>query len=431
MKTHGLRSRIRTGLLASAVLAGMGAMSFSARAETITVWSGYPELVPFFQHVADGMKAKFPDLTVKISAITLREHEKRVALELSSDNEDALVFDLDSGGAARYLENGLVSKAPADIAEFINAPGNFIPFFADSVKYDGDVYGMPLFNSQVALFYNLDKFAAAGLKGPPKTMDEYTEYAEKLTERDGSGNPVVSGWSLRLAGGGQGIAEKFWNNLHQFGGALLEKSGDGWVANFANEKGEKALKQYLDLIHKYKTVTQQMPADAEAFERGQTAMFMRESWVIGDIAEKAPDLHYATAPLPRGAIAVPENLYVRGKGSDERAAWEYAKAANDPENALWLLENVGWLPVRQNVDYGPVIKKIPGFSGFLDLPKDYSLFSLPPIEPIAEILARMAATLTDVFGSTSEFSDEQIRATLQKMQDDANATLDRAGILAK
>ena len=47
------------------------------------------------------------------------------------------------------------------------------------------------------------------------------------------------------------------------------------------------------------------PADADAFERGQTAMFIRESWVIGDIATKAPDLKYATMPLPMGSIVAP------------------------------------------------------------------------------------------------------------------------------
>jgi multiple sugar transport system substrate-binding protein len=38
-------------------------------------------------------------------------------------------------------------------------------------------------------------------------MEEYTDFAEKLTKRDASGKATVSGWSMRLSGGGQGIAE--------------------------------------------------------------------------------------------------------------------------------------------------------------------------------------------------------------------------------
>src|SRR3569832_2659699 len=46
--------------------------SVSVLAAQITVWSGYPEMAPFYQHVADGLKAQFPDLTVDVEAIGLR-----------------------------------------------------------------------------------------------------------------------------------------------------------------------------------------------------------------------------------------------------------------------------------------------------------------------------------------------------------------------
>ena len=55
-------------------------LASAAMAVEITVWSGYPEMVPFYEHVAEGMKADHPDLTVHVEAIALREHEKRIAL---------------------------------------------------------------------------------------------------------------------------------------------------------------------------------------------------------------------------------------------------------------------------------------------------------------------------------------------------------------
>ena len=39
---------------------------------------------PFYEHVAQGMKAKHPNLNVWVEAIALREHEKRIALGLTS-----------------------------------------------------------------------------------------------------------------------------------------------------------------------------------------------------------------------------------------------------------------------------------------------------------------------------------------------------------
>lgn len=415
-------------LLAATLLSG------PALAQQFTLWSGYPEMAPFYAHVAEGLKAKYPDLKVTVEAIALREHEKRIALGLTSDDGTVKMIELPGSTATRYIENELFPAAPAAVSDFVKDPANFGDFFVNAVSHDGTVYGVPLFRGQGALFYNTDKFKAAGLDSPPRTMEEFTAYATKLTERDASGTPTVSGWSLRLSGGGQGIAEKFWINLFQYGGNLLVQSPDGkWKADYANEAGRAALKQYLDLVFTQKTVTPSMPADAEAFERGQTAMFIRESWVIGDIASKAPDLNYATAPLPKGSIALPSNLYVsQTEGKDAEAAWDFAMAANSPENLIWLLDNVGWLPNRSGVDFSAVLKAHPGLTGFVDLPQDYSFFTLPAIAPVEELLTRLAAQLTRAFDDPSLAGDDaKIDAYLAAAAAETNEILKREDLLAE
>ena len=233
-------------------------------------------------------------------------------------------------------------------------------------------------------------------------MADYDTYAEAQTQRDADGNPTVSGWSLRLSGGGSGIAEKFAINMFQHGGEMLEDAGDGkWRSSFATEAGLATLKQYLHNLFVTKTVTMEMPADAEAFERQQTAMFLRESWVIGDIAAKAPDLNYATATLPVGSIVTSVQLYSPAEGDRADTAWKFVLETQKPENQIWLLDNVGWLPNRANVDYSDVIAAKPGFEAFVNYPDDYAFFVTPAIGPIDEIMTRMAATLVDAFGNPS------------------------------
>lgn len=416
------------------VAGGVAVIATAASAQTITVWSGYPELAPFYEHVAESIKDEFPDLTVKVEAIPIREHERRIALGLTSGSTGPLVLELSGSTAQRYIENELIPPAPENVVSFVADPANFNEFFTNNASYNGALYGVPLYRGQGALFYNTTMFEAAGLDGPPSTMAEYTEFAEKLTQRDGNGNPTVSGWSLRLSGGGQGIAEKFWINLFQYGGSVLEQSEDGkWRANYASEAGRETLKQYLQNVHVLKTVTPEMPADAEAFEREQTAMFIRESWVIGDIAAKAPELAYATAPLPEGSIALPTNLYVAGaEGPEAEAAWNFILATNEPDNLLWMLENVGWLPNRISVDYTPVTSKTPALAAFLDVPADYGFFTLPSIGPIEDVLTRLAAQLTSAFGNASLAEDDAaIDAYLQAAADETNQILAREGILAE
>jgi multiple sugar transport system substrate-binding protein len=391
------------------VLKGFGAASAAAafaspaiaQAQTLTIWSGYPELEPFYRRVADGMRSSMPNLTVQVQPIPLREHERRIALGLQGGSAADLI-EMGNATAQRYVEGGLLAQAPASVANFVRDPNRFDAFFARSASFENNLFGVPLFRGQGALFYNTEMFERAGLTAPPRTMEEYTTYAERLTQRDGTGRPTVTGWSLRLSGGGQGIAEKFWTNMHQYGGALVRQLPNGkWRSDYANEAGRRTLFQYLDNVHTKRTCLMDSPADAEAFQRGQTAMFMRESWVIGDTARKAPNLRYQTAPFPVGTIAVPVLLYTPARGPRTQLAFEFAQAANSPENMVWLLDNVGWLPNRKDVSYAQVIAKTPQLRAFLEFPPGYSFFELPAIGPVDEVLTRCATRLVRAFGDAS------------------------------
>ncbi|MFN4211978.1 MAG: sugar ABC transporter substrate-binding protein, partial [Devosia sp.] len=105
----------RAALLTSVLGAGFLAATAGANAQSIRVWSGYPELAPFYEYVAEGMKAEFPDIEVTVEAIALREHERRVALGITS-GESAEVLELATSIAARYLENDLLATPPENVA---------------------------------------------------------------------------------------------------------------------------------------------------------------------------------------------------------------------------------------------------------------------------------------------------------------------------
>ena len=130
-------------------------------------------MVPFYEHVAEGLKAKHPDLVVSVEAIPLREHEKRVALGLSS-GAAADVIELGSSTAARYLENDSCRRRRRMSPPSSATPRTSTSSSSTPRAIDGTVYGVPLFRGQSALYYNVDMFEAAGLTKPPPTMEEFT-----------------------------------------------------------------------------------------------------------------------------------------------------------------------------------------------------------------------------------------------------------------
>ena len=127
------------------------------------------------------------------------------------------------------------------------------------------------------------------------------------------------------------------------------------------------------------------------------------------------------------------NLYVSG-GSEraQKAAWDFAIEANKPEHLIWMLDNVGWLPNRNGVNYSTVTKAKPQFSAFVDIPEDYVFFTLPSIEPINEILTRFAAKLTDAYANSALVgNDAAMMKVLQESAEETDVILKRAGILGK
>lgn len=407
------------------LIALVAILGFATAQKTLTVWSGYPELEPFYAHVAAQFEAENPGVKVEILTQPLREYERRLMVTLPA-NSAGDVLEISSAFAARLVQNGLIPPASADLAALVTG-GAYADFYIENASFEGVVYGVPLFRGQGALFYNTAMFEAAGLAGPPTTMDEYLEYAKVLTQRDASGEPIVSGWSLRLGGGGSGIAEKFWTIMHQYGGSIVTQQPDGtWAADYANDAGYATLKLYVDLVNKDRVVTPELTGDAQGFQLQTTAMFIRESWVIGDIAAKSPDLPYATAVLPRGTISLPVNLYVT---SSDPLASQYVEAVMRPDNLRWLLANVGWLPNRHDVDYGDIIAATPGLDGFINVPADQVLFTVPPIEPIDEIQTRLAEHLVRAFTDKSLVDNEAgIRSVLQNAANETNEILRRAGL---
>jgi multiple sugar transport system substrate-binding protein len=96
---------------------------------------------------------------------------------------------------------------------------------------------------------------------------------------------------------------------------------------------------------------------------------------------------------------------------------------------LWLVQNVGWLPNRQDVDYGPALADIPQLDGFLNVPAEQILFTVPPISAIDEVQTRMAERLIPAFVNANLVDNpDGIAKVMSDAAKETNDILKRAGL---
>jgi len=395
----------------------------------LTIWGGYPELDPWYKKMAEDYKKEHPNVTINIASFPLRDFEKKVAAGLPSSSA-ADIVSLNPVIALRFVQGGMLKKAPDDLSKMVTS-GIYPELISDRAQVDKTVYGIPHQLGKGVIYYNTKMFKEAGLTEPPKTFDQFLEYAQKLAKSDANGLQRA-GMSLRLTGGGSGLGEKFWTLLAQNGGSIVKEVTPGkYTSNYDNQAGLKTLQMYIDMVHKYKTDDPKIKHDAEAFELEQAAFFVRESWVIGDIQKKAPNLEYMTAPLPSANVIGMSDFYVTNAAKDkEAAAWDFIRFLMKPDNHKQMVTMTGWLPARDDLNMDDFFKDVPQFKAFFT---KQELHAYPTIPEFDEILTKFADRLSDKGFTDASFVDnpDKMKAFLADLAKETNAILKKAGHLAE
>jgi multiple sugar transport system substrate-binding protein len=405
-RSKGVVRREALKIAAGAGVAALGGAAFSrpaSAATNLTIWTGYPELVPFYKAIADNYAKTKPDVTVSLLSSSLREMEQKLLAAIPTGTGPD-ICDVSSSIAIKIIEGGLFDPNPPAIDTYLKS-GAWNKFTVDWFTVNGKTYGLPVLEGRAAMFYNKAMFKEAGIAGPPTTFGELMDAAKKLTKFDATGKMTRSGVSMRLSGQGSGITEKFRFVLEPAGGTLLVKTASGkWHNGFDNEAGRRALQFYVDVVQKDKVDDPKVPHDADAFANGHTAMLFREAWVIGEIKKKNPNLDYGVAPIPRWdasgpykGIVQPWGIYVNGKSKQKDASWDFLKFMSEPQNAVKITEMTGWGSRREGIDWGPLLKQTPQFEVFVTPPKDVIPFADPIMGPWEEIQTRIADRLPGMF----------------------------------
>ena len=365
---------------------------------TLNIWGGYPEIDAAYKQAGDDFKKTHPNVDFTVFSTDLRGFEQKLTTALPSKTAGEIVIRT-TNFLARFIDQGLLDKLPDDIKSAVTAEGAYAPEVIKDNTYKDDVWGMPIFTGGTGIYYNTDDYAAAGITSPPASLEDLAANGAKLAVKDASGTLTRSGWSLRLSGQGSGVAEKFWILLIQKGKTLIRETPEGsgkWVAEYNGPERQALFQMYVDLL-KQGVDSPNIEHDAKAFETRQTSQFLRESWVINEIATTAPDLvgHYATISPPVGDILTTESIFVPTDAANKDCAWDFVRFMREPAQQQNLTKVSGWLFARKDVDLTDFLAANPTYEGFLKHPDNYQLYVTPPIPEFDEIETKLATHLVD------------------------------------
>lgn len=212
----------------------------------------------------------------------------------------------------------------------------FVDVAATDLVSNDKIYGLPLYVDTLALYYNKDMFASAGIAQPPKTWTDFMDDVKKITTYDVSRNLTRSGAALGTARNINRSTDILMMLMLQSGVQMT--SPDNTQATFAHSVdgqnvGERSLTFYTDFANPQREVyawndTQHYSVDA--FAAGETAMMLNYAHQIPVIRAAAPRLNWGIASVPQVSTVDSRTyanywaLVVGLKSKSPNEAWQFA-----------------------------------------------------------------------------------------------------------
>ncbi|MCK9221254.1 MAG: extracellular solute-binding protein [Limnochordia bacterium] len=257
-----------------------------------------------------------------------------------------------SGVAPELLRGGfedLIDVYPEDfyeptLVEYMRSQE--LPFFEDFIEDDGKVYAYPFSLWTTPLWYNRELFAEAGLgdKDVPKTWDELTKVAKKLTKIGPDGQILQAGFTTEPTDFLQVYLPQAVPEYFQIGDKEVKLTGT---------KAQDAYGFFLDLIEN-QIIPWPSPAwSGEQFLNQTAAMTFLGTWFYGAAQTASFDWGVAAQPRPSedaafGATCVASDWRF-GYGLDEEArgaGTKFYRFLLNEDNSVECALATGLLPTQ-------------------------------------------------------------------------------------
>lgn len=309
-----LSSRIAS-LLCGVAMAGLLPMSASADdTKVITSWDLQTQerTVSTIRDAADRFEAANPGFKVEDAHIANDAYKTKLKIAFGA-NEAPCVFTSWGGGPLReYIKAGNVTDLTPYLEKHKEFADRFLPASFSPVKYDGDVYGLPVMGTSVAvIIYNKAIFEKFDIK-PPKTWSELMDVVKTLNEHKIA--------PFALANKAKWPGSMFFVYLaDRIGGPeVFQKAADREPGgSFEDPAFIKAGKLLQDLVKAngfargYNGLDYDIGGSRRLLYSGRAAMELMGSWEFGSIENENPEfaknVGFFTFPAVEGGKGDPNN----------------------------------------------------------------------------------------------------------------------------
>jgi ABC-type glycerol-3-phosphate transport system substrate-binding protein len=323
-------------------------------------WAGQPH-EGIHEEVINAFMEEHPWITVQIEAVPFNEFFPGITAQAAANNlPDVLAGDMPETQHLAF--NGLVQPLTPDVYSSEEVE-DFIPSMVDELTYQDQLWGVTVRTSSIALFYNADMLADAGIEAPVElengwTMEEAREVWNTLTVRDSLDAPAEVYGVIGRRG------EPFCQNSYH-GVGMIRSAGepgsptymgiseDGLtVDGYLNTPEAIDALQFCQDLHQADGVAP-LETIPNGFETGVAATYEHPENLIPVLESTYPDINWGVTPLPyfetgfshTGSFAY---YITRDTENFEEAAMLVRWLANEENSLLWVQEGQQ-LPVRKSV----------------------------------------------------------------------------------
>lgn len=347
MTTHRFRRfKLVSTLVAAAVTATLlvGAVP-AANAATLTVnVSARGNQRSTWQDAFDKFKKANPDVDLKVAYISEEAYKVQMGGWLATDPPDVVSWH-DGERMAYYAERGLLEDLSPDWSK--NGWSQQYASVKEASTYKGKQYAAPLGYDAYGFFYRKDLFDKAGIKGEPKTWDEFLDACKKLKASGVAPIAVAARDSWTLA------AWFDYLDLRINGNAFHQQLMAGNVA-YTDPRVKKVYTAWQTLIdNKYfidNALSYDLDSIAPFIANGKAAMMLMGTFFSASIpASVKPQTSFFRFPVVDASVPMAEDgpvnvLLVPAKAKNKADARKLLAFMETPEINADLARGWGQLP---------------------------------------------------------------------------------------